>query len=175
MFLDRDPSDRRSFIQLHTAKGFTLTLTPSHLVPVVNEIGKNNITGSKEVFASKIKLNDTLLIRDKAENLVPDTVKSINYVRRKGVFAPLTVTGTVVVDNVVASCYAVINSQKTAHWAFAPIRWYYRVKSVFVDPAISSTTNEERNSGTKGVHWYAKVLLRLSRMILPKSMMYYDY
>ncbi len=35
---------------------------------------------------------------------------------------PLTNTGTIIIDGVVASCYANTESQTLAHWAFLPLR-----------------------------------------------------
>lgn len=129
-----------------------------------------------EAFASNIKIKDIVLVRNEHGELVEDIVKHIKYVRRKGVYAPLTATGTVVVDNVLASCYAVIDSQKTAHWAFAPVRWYYALKSIFARSSnniVKGKINKRnlKDEGT-GVHWYANALYTFARSILPKSMLY---
>lgn len=71
-----------------------------------------------------------------SENLVPgddgettpttirfDQIVSVNYVTRKGIYAPLTREGNIVVNSVVASCYAVISDHELAHMSFAPVRW----------------------------------------------------
>lgn len=52
-----------------------------------------------------------------------DQIVSVNFVTRSGRFAPLTREGNIVVNSVVASCYAVISDHDMAHLSFAPVRW----------------------------------------------------
>jgi len=47
-------------------------------------------------------------------------------VRAQGIYAPLTVAGTIVVDGVAASCYASTRSHTAAHAAMKPMRTMYR-------------------------------------------------
>ena len=48
-----------------------------------------------------------------------------------GIYAPLTARDNVVVDDVLDVCYAQIDSQATAHWAFVPVRllWSHNLRS----------------------------------------------
>lgn len=45
----------------------------------------------------------------------------------KGLYAPVTMTGTIVVDSVVASCYGNHPNHALSHMIFAPIRWAYSI------------------------------------------------
>lgn len=185
-FLDRSPSERREFIRLTTKSGRVLTLTPAHLVPV---------EGRSSIFAAKVQPGDKVLVNDimaSAENdnevdnrLRWDSVVEIKLVLEEGVFAPLTSEGTLLVDDVVASCYAVVDSQSLAHYAFLPLRIWDAMTSVFTgDRRILHRTrhSEIRQNDTgkvqstmtvqNGVHWYASMLYSLSFYVLPSTMIY---
>lgn len=53
-----------------------------------------------------------------------DQIVNVRFITKKGVYAPLTREGNIVVNSVIASCYALINDHELAHIAFAPFRWY---------------------------------------------------
>lgn len=62
-------------------------------------------------------------IRQSGPTVKFDQIVSVNFVTRSGRFAPLTREGNIVVNSVVASCYAVISDHDMAHLSFAPVRW----------------------------------------------------
>lgn len=181
-FLDRSPSERRQFIRLTTKSGRVLTLTPTHLVPV---------EGRSTVFAASVQPGDRILVSDTdvATNEVDSRLRWDNVVETKlvleeGVYAPLTMEGTLLVDDVVASCYAVVNSQPVAHYSFLPLRIWYSVTSFFLqrldDPQhlVARHSNSSRTEPTiaggeqEGIHWYASMLYWLSSYVLPSKMLY---
>lgn len=189
-FLDRSPSERRQFISLTTESGRVLTLTPAHLVPV---------EGQASVFAAKVQPGDRILVSGAAtsaiDNQVEDQVKNdlrwdsvveAKLVLEEGVFAPLTTEGTLLVNDVVASCYAVVDSQSVAHYAFLPLRIWHSVASFFVQRPTEAPrypeVRQEAELGSnqtitatptqEGVHWYASLLYSLSSYVLPSKMLY---
>jgi len=183
-FLDRSPSEKRQFIRLTTISGRVLTLTPAHLVPV---------DGRSSVFAAKVQPGDKILVNDVAANaendnhvdnrLRWDSVVETKLVLEEGVFAPLTTEGTLLVDDVMASCYALVDSQSVAHYAFLPLRIWNAITSVFTGKLDDTRYSEirqddiKRNQSTiqNGVHWYASMLYSLSYYMLPSTMLYnYD-
>ncbi|KAL0106122.1 hypothetical protein PUN28_016094 [Cardiocondyla obscurior] len=177
-FLDRSPSERRQFISLNTKSGRVLTLTPSHLVPV---------EGRSTVFAVNVQPGDKILVSDtdatSAANEVDsrlrwDTVVETKLVLEEGVYAPLTMEGTLLVNDVVASCYALVNSQSVAHYSFLPLRVWHRFTSFFLqrrnDPRLFETSriNGTEPTEQEGVYWYASMLYWLSSYVLPSNMFY---
>ena len=44
---------------------------------------------------------------------------------KTGAFAPMTETGSIVVNGFVASCFAIVRKHWLAHWAMTPFRAYY--------------------------------------------------
>lgn len=193
-FLDRSPFERRQFIRLTTESGRVLTLTPAHLVPV---------EGRETMFAAKVQPGDRILVSaattSTAENQLADQAKKdlrwdsvmeTKLVLEEGVYAPLTTEGTLLVNDVVASCYAVVDSQTVAHYVFLPMRIWHSMVSLFVQrpteaPRYSEvrqhaelevSSNQTTTSTTiptqNGVHWYASFLYSLSSYVLPSRMLY---
>lgn len=173
-FLDRSLTERRQFVQLTTESGRVLTLTPAHLVPV---------EGRSSIFAGRVQPGDKILVRDPAdENEVEhrlrwDTVVDNRLVLEDGIYAPLTTEGTLLVDDVVASCYAFVDSQEVAHFAFLPYRVWSSVKSFFARRLTIEDTRhlDVRQDGRtiqEGIHWYASFLYWVSSYITPTRMLY---
>ncbi|CAF4069593.1 unnamed protein product [Rotaria sp. Silwood1] len=88
--------------------------------------------------------------------LISETVSNVSDVIKQGYIAPLTEEGTIIVNNVAASCYATINSHYAAHAVLAPMRWWY---SLF---GISHKSNE-----AIGIHWFPKMLYEITSFLIP--------
>ncbi|XP_063218456.1 indian hedgehog protein [Bacillus rossius redtenbacheri] len=151
-FLDRDPAPRRQFVRLSTASGRNVTLTPAHLLAA---------PGGCHVFAGALRPGDEVLaLGPGGGDPRPDAVVAAEPVLARGVYAPLTRHGTLVVDGVLASCYAVVRSQAVAHLALAPLRLAYNLR----DAALRASP--------VGVHWYVRALYRTAQLLLPADMFY---
>ncbi|KAK6631609.1 hypothetical protein RUM44_006138 [Polyplax serrata] len=201
LFLDKSPNHFKYYLKIETSSGKTLQVTPSHLVVAVkeksdmsahrtgNELGEESENELETMFASEIEIGDTLYTVDGGKRFV-DRVVNVTNSRHEGVYAPLTVEGTIVVDDVVTSCYAVINSHSLAHLAYGPLRLYHNLQLSFrrlwestfkplsilrsgpvktsTTPAVATAAAQEQN----GIHWYANVLFSIAEYVLPSHMMY---
>ncbi|XP_014665414.1 PREDICTED: sonic hedgehog protein A-like [Priapulus caudatus] len=178
LFLDRNKEKRRLFFTIETEGNQSITLTPSHLIYTAS---KSNVEfkSGPVIFAKDVKPGDYIYVRHTHSGISSLTVERVLQVRHhvdSGVFAPLTLEGTIVVDNVLASCYAVINSQAVAHWAFAPVRLYYNWKDFLRKLGTSSRGDavhrEPASIPQDGIHWYASFLYNLAHLVLPDAMLY---
>lgn len=91
-----------------------LEISPRHFV----------LANEKMVAAETVKVGDVL------DGPVPKVVASISMAKRRGFFAPATVSGDLVVSGVTASNYvtflaaSAVHEHHIAHAFLAPLRWY---------------------------------------------------
>ncbi|XP_029314153.1 sonic hedgehog protein [Cottoperca gobio] len=159
MFIDQDSTTRRLFYVIETYSGQKITLTAAHLLFVGHNTTEEERMSA--IFASQVQSGQKVFVFDaERSRLEPVTVKRIYTQEHEGSFAPVTVQGTVVVDQVLASCYAVIEDHDLAHWALAPVRLAHWVSSLLFSsqPQVSAQTD--------GVHWYSKILYQLGTWLL---------
>ncbi|XP_044757302.1 tiggy-winkle hedgehog protein [Coccinella septempunctata] len=169
LFLHYDPEEIRQFVMITLKSGKTLTVTPTHLV-LSGSLKTNRI-----VYAGDLRPSDIMLTSDSKNGLQEDVIVEIEQVLRKGLYAPLTEAGTVVVNDVLASCYAVVNSQALAHLAYGPLRLIHNMKeglrklwSLISRPITGWNTSRSFIKPTIGVHWYGKMLYSLVDIFYPK-------
>jgi len=93
------------FVEVHTSSQKLIKLTEKHLIAKV--FGGN----TDMVFASELKVGDVVL----TDGEHTETVVRLSESLEQGVYSPLTEQGTVVVNGVVASCYANYRSHEVAH------------------------------------------------------------
>ncbi len=161
-FLDHDPLTWKLFYTLQTEAGAQLSLTAAHLVFVSEGNCSEGALPARDalrtVYASDAQPGQCVLVSEgKAGQRHSEAhLSRITRVRvreRRGAFAPLTQQGTVVVDGVVASCYAVVDQHSLAHWAFSPLR------------LIHSWTGST-GSHSDWIHWYSRLLQWLGKLLL---------
>jgi hedgehog protein len=165
LFLDRNPEQRREFLQLRTASGRNLTVTPSHLLMVASNT--SDTYRVQAVFADRVRPGDRILVQNRMEPEI-DIVISTEAILKKGVYAPLTTEGTIVVDGIVASCYAVVDSQWIAQWSYVPFRIYASFMRLFSENVTARSVSQR----PVGVHWYANILYAIAQYVLPNNMLY---
>jgi len=177
MFMDREPREARKFVTITTEDGTVLTLTSTHLVHT-GAPDCSHLQCFVPSYAGNIEPGMKVMV-SKA-SLLPQVVAKVEVTSHTGVFAPLTSTGNLVVDNVLASCYAVIDSQSIAHAAFAPVRWWASarnlLRTISVSTTVSSTpvprTSTVTSSSPTGIHWYPSFLYRVARYVLPSHLVW---
>ncbi|XP_026157429.1 indian hedgehog B protein [Mastacembelus armatus] len=157
-FLDRNPVTRKLFYSLQTESGAQLALTAAHLLFVSERNCSEGAVPARgalrTVYASAARPGQCVLVSEgKPGKGRLSRITRISMRESRGAFAPLTWHGTVVVNGVVASCYAVVDQHSLAHWAFYPLR------------LIHSWTGSAGRHGD-GIHWYPRLLQWLGRMVL---------
>ena len=185
LFLHRSPEVRSQFHEIQTEAGHSITLTPSHLIytkyrnedqeylnTMINESRINliaNHLAHKEIetfqvgYASNVKEGDFVLVFDTNHDPKPSRVLNVKVNVQSCVYAPLTLQGNLVVDDVLASCYAVMNNHAMAHLSFSPFRWWYHIKTYL--PYSGNGLKMGNDLNDDGIHWYANDLYSLVKTI----------
>lgn len=185
LFLDRSETARTEYVTLVTDTGKSITATPTHLVLRWEKPERSQIRHANPVYAKRVRVNDTLLtvVENGAgdRRLRTERVVDVRHAEKNGLYAPLTVDGTVVVDDVVASCYAVLDNQWLAHLAFLPARMVAAARTSLYGliwrlghPLSSHRDNTPPPDAAQppdGIHWYPRMLYAISGYVIPAGWM----
>ena len=101
-----------SFVEIATAAGATLAITPGHYLPINGALAE----------ARTAKVGDNVTLADGT----PAAVAAVGRVTKDGIFNPHTLAGDIVVDGVLTSTYTAAFSPTLAHVVLAPLRALYR-------------------------------------------------
>jgi len=124
------PNDLVEFVNLELSTGQQLSVTQKHLIyrtPCDSPIPR--VT----VFAEKLQVGDCVLVQqsDNAE-LRPAKVVSVSHDMKIGYYSPITKEGTIIVNQVAASCY----SYYEMHTGWMILSRYYEYVSYWMDTLL---------------------------------------
>jgi hypothetical protein len=143
-----------ALMEIELAPNATLIhVSPDHLMMVLDEM-----SNPKFVFASRVEIGSRMIFSDqKAETIGIASVRRItrNVVKR-GLYSPATMSGTLLVNGILASGYAGVDHD-LAHMAYAPLRMFAR----FIGKV------PEWHDPWTSIHWYPN-LLRIFELFVPK-------
>lgn len=109
------------FLDIYTMESMIpLRLTPMHSLLVL----LGNDTRERYLFAKDVSVGDFVFSSD-LRPLKVTHVKEVLVYNTTG-YAPLTFEGTIVVNDIVASCYATYD-HSTMHVITTPLRWWFNI------------------------------------------------
>ncbi|CAJ0959560.1 unnamed protein product, partial [Mesorhabditis belari] len=112
-WLHRLPSTTASFIKIQTENAHTLKLTPQHFI---YKVDCSRLSFNTEmIFAEDIRVGDCLYTLGADRNLLSTKVQSVSVVRERGVYAPMTNSGDLFVNDIYASCHNVVKANTLSH------------------------------------------------------------
>lgn len=135
--------------------GRSISLTSSHLIMSLDR---------GYVNAGSIKLNERLRVYSRDSELIEMRVDKIEWDVRTGFVAPLTSSGTLLVNDVDASCYAEVNDHYLADMAMTPVKWWFRLKKSFSSFPSSSSSLQTSIPNDVDVNTYSNVLYKVASL-----------
>jgi len=118
-----------AFVRLRTATGRELRASRTHLVPVSSPKGQDMWCRAVFVHAQAVRPGDRVFVRGPAGRAEPEQVLEVGECKDQGLFNPFTLSGTVVVDGIVASVHS--------EWILddvLPSRWLHGVYQAMLLP-----------------------------------------
>lgn len=105
MFGHKERSQRATFVRLETDSGHILTLTPDHHVFVVRNNSHMEIPAGKAVVTDQVRVvPQSGALQHKHMSL--QSIVSISLSEEKGLYNPYTLSGTIVVNGILASVHS---------------------------------------------------------------------
>ncbi|UJR11766.1 hypothetical protein I4U23_015948 [Adineta vaga] len=164
LMLHKSTRNEALFYTLQTKSNHTISLTGEHLIAVATEEGSMKYIAAKHVRTNR----DSLYVIAANGMLIRSPVIQVTYEIKTGYAAPLTMTGTLFVNDVLASVFAHVYSHTAAQVAMTPVRWYYtgsKLMSLF-----SSNENKQSENIHDGMHWFAQAMFNYALQLYPSAL-----
>ena len=135
MLTHKDAATAGSYLEVVLASGQSLTLSPRHFIPTAQD-GDGAWEDHVLKGANELRAGDIVWHRAGDGTMLPSTVAAVKQTVATGAFNPLTLSGTIVVDGVVASAHSdwfldgIVSAEaqgQVYQAMFAPVRGIYRV------------------------------------------------
>ncbi|CAF3480748.1 unnamed protein product [Rotaria sp. Silwood1] len=160
MMLDKHASIEGIFYTITTMSGHNISLTDVHLIPIITVDGLLNYVPVRD-----IKKGDILYVVSNG-TLIQSPVINVKLEVKVGYFSPLTTAGTLLVNDILVSCYANVKSHDNAHFYMAPFRWYYQLfRSLSITEPFGS-------HATDGVHIIPLSMYNFARWFRPSTLLH---
>ena len=129
-YLHFDRSTLFKFISIKTdeASAPSLEISEYHLI---QRLKRDSTDEHEFVFAKDLVKGDKLFLLTQSGSMKYAEITELDEVYEQGAYAPLTEHGTLIVNNVLASCYANTYSHELAHFGFGPYRFWSRSMTLF--------------------------------------------
>lgn len=120
-FIHRQPGVFQQYLKITTFTKKILKITEDHLLFVEKE-GETSAIPARDVT-----IGDTVFVSGDLGALERDAVQNISHVHEKGVYAPVTLSGTILVNDVLTSCYFDVLSHEWSNKAMGVARAVYHI------------------------------------------------
>jgi len=152
-YLHKNNMDNTVFLALYFDNGCKLLISGEHL------LFKEDHGKLKPVKADALRLGDHMWYVNENGGISAPQLVSIKNETQLGYYAPLTESGTLIVDGFFVSCYADVDSFELAHTSMFPLRLWHKVKKVF-------GMNEKKSMAQSGddLHAYARGLMKVRKV-----------
>jgi hypothetical protein len=159
------PKIKAEFIRIELTDGKVLKITSKHYIYKTKCTNENRLISFDKmnhipVFAEKVEVGDCLYVLTEHQHAFEERrVKSINIVEEMGIYAPMTSTSNIIVNDIYASCFNVVKNELMQS---SFIKNFNRL------PIIGSIFDESENDETD-LPYGTSFVVELIKYVVPKS------
>ncbi|CAF3478283.1 unnamed protein product [Adineta steineri] len=159
MMLHKSKLEKALFYTFRTKSGHQISLTENHLVPIKSHFNNNE----KYIPAKEIQKGDLLfiLLNNRTIKYSPIICKTIEI--KQAYYAPLTIKGTLLINNILSSCFANVKNHNLAQISMFPLRFYYTFLKLFHLKYLFNNENED-------INWFIKLIFYSARYFFPQTL-----
>ncbi|KJH45672.1 hint module, partial [Dictyocaulus viviparus] len=178
MFYHREPETRAKFVVLMTESKKRIALTAFHLLPfgecesmrrsLRNDNGIEEWLRSSR-FADKAEVGDCLMTIDDNGRMTIERIVKIGRQISEGIYSPMTVTGSLLVDGVLSSCFSQVESHTVQKVKCILSTEFQIVFDFFVYVRQFLGLHPGRHVEREGIPSFISYIYDLSHMFLPFS------
>lgn len=133
--LHNDNETSVKIVEIETSSGRKIPVTPMHSLFVRQCLSDDRSWPTKAAF--EVSVGDCLPRYYSEGDVAEEAVTNIRIFDARGIRQPVTETGTIIVDDVVISCYDLVVSQDATHLALFPYRWFMAATKAYIAQAKS--------------------------------------
>ena len=127
-WIHRMPEVNAEFIKFTLEDGKTLKITNKHFIYRGDCSNAGNYTDLKTassdmVYAEDVTESDCLFV-NKNNRMVETRIAQIDYVREKGIYAPMTSNTNIMVNDIHASCFNIIKNKEMQSSLALHLKWW---------------------------------------------------
>lgn len=127
--LHNDDDTLVKIVEIQTSNGRKIPVTPMHSL-FARQCLSDEKWSTKAAY--EIRVGDCLPRYYPDGDVVEESVTDIRVFDARGIRQPVTETGTIIVDDVVISCYDRVVNQDATHMALYPYRWLIGFSKAYV-------------------------------------------
>jgi len=133
--LHQDNETEIKIVEIETSSGRKIPVTGQHSLFARQCLSDGQKWSTKS--AQEIRVGDCLPRYYTDGDVVEESVINIRVFDARGIRQPVTETGTIIVDDVVISCYDRVVNQDATHMALFPYRWFMGLTQAYASQVKS--------------------------------------
>jgi len=160
-WLHAQPSLSMKFFTLHTESGHRLSITSEHLIYETDCQGN----GGSAIYAKNVQVGRCLYVNENGQ-LKETRIVEKGQAQMNGIYSPITTTGSIVVNDVLASCYNYYENESLQKLVYQYVIGFQDTLATWMPASLYQAAFNNQNGAFVGVPRLVFNFLQLSNVFV---------